>query len=97
MDEDLRANEVDLVGQWLDVGNRIVGDGVTTRIEWLVAERLERIGADSSGWETLYRDPRDGRLWEHTHPYGEMHGGGPPRLSCIAPADAARKYPASAV
>ena len=97
MDDDLRADEVDLVGQWLDVGNRIVGDGVAARIECLVAERLERVGADASGWDTLYRDPRDGRLWEHTYPHSAMHAGGPPRLRCIATADAARKYPAPAI
>lgn len=88
----LRPEETDLVGQWLDTGNRIEGDAVCGRIRRLTAEHLERIADSGDGWETLYRDPVDGRLWEHTYPHSELHGGGPPRLSVITPEHAAAKY-----
>ncbi len=91
MEDDLRPDEVDLVGQWLDVGSRLVSDGVTARIERLIRSRLERVAADETGWATLYRDPRDGRFWERTFPRSEMHGGGPPRLTVISRQAAAEK------
>lgn len=96
-------DESDLLGQWLDIGSRIEGDAVTARIGWLTitvspelgregtAERLERLGA-AGGWELLYRDPRDGRLWELIYPHSELHGGGPPRLYLLSPAEAQAKY-----
>jgi hypothetical protein len=93
--EELQPDETELVGQWLNTGGRIQGDSGCRRIEWLVSERLRRLGADASGWDVLYRDPRDGRLWELTFPMSEMHGGGPPRLSLISPDAAASKYPAA--
>lgn len=83
MPEDLLPTEVDLVGQWVSVGNRVEGDAACTRIDWLVSKRLERLGSDQTGWETLFRDPRDGRLWELTYPHSGWHGGGPPRLKVI--------------
>lgn len=92
MHEDLQPTDSDLMGQWLDTGSRMEGDAVWARIEWLTAERLERLAVDPTGGDTLFRDPRDGRLWELTHPFGEMHGGGPPRLAVLTPAEAARKY-----
>jgi hypothetical protein len=58
----------------------------------LVTNRLERLARDPSGWDTLYLDPRDGRLWEHTYPKSHMHGGGPARLTIIAAQDALAKY-----
>ncbi len=88
----LRPTETDLVGQWLDTGNRIDGDAVADRIEWLIAERLQRLAGANDGWDSLYRDPADGRLWELTYPHGELHAGGPPRLTVITPPDAVAKY-----
>jgi hypothetical protein len=90
--DELEPEETDLVGQWVASGNHIEADPVCARINRLVAESLERLGSDASGWNTLYRDPRDGRLWELTYPNSEMHGGGPPRLTVIAGPDAATKY-----
>ena len=89
---ELQPNETVLTGDWLTEGGRIVADDVCGRIEWLVESRLERLAADASGWDTLYRDPRDGRLWERTYPRSEMHGGGPPQLRVISPDAAAAKY-----
>ena len=51
----------------------------------------------SAGWETLYRDPRDGRLWELTYPQSEMHGGGPRRLHVLSRDEAAAKYEHAAI
>ena len=90
--DELQPTETDLVGQWLDTGSRIEADAVTARIQWLIAERLERVAEAEGGWAILYRDPGDGRLWELTYPQSEMHGGGPPRLTVISAREAAAKY-----
>ena len=51
------------------------------------------LGTAGDGWECVFRDPRDDRLWELTYPESSVHGSGPRRLSVIS-ADAARsKYP----
>jgi hypothetical protein len=70
----------------------MVGDEVTNRIDWLVEHHLVRIGSDQSGWDTLYKDPDDGRYWEHFYPHGEMQGGGPPALRLMSREDAEAKY-----
>jgi hypothetical protein len=59
-----------------------------------LVHRLENIAdsAISGAWETLYRDPSDGRYWERTYPSGELHGGGPPALRCMTADEARRKY-----
>lgn len=33
---------------------------------------MEKLGGTSGGWETLYRDRRDGRFWELFYPYSEV-------------------------
>jgi hypothetical protein len=67
-------------------------DVVEARIRWLVAHRLVALGSASDGWDWLFRDPADGRLWELTFPYGSLHGSGPRRLAVIDGAAATRKY-----
>ena len=62
--QDLDADETELVGTWAPSGSGVHADETTRRIEWLVATRLQKISG--GGWETLYRDPRDGRFWERT-------------------------------
>jgi len=89
---DLQPDEIDLIGQWVASAQQVIGDDTCQRIEWLASKRLMRLAHASGGWDTLFRDPRDGRLWEQTYPHGEWHGGGPPRLSVILPDDAAKKY-----
>lgn len=89
---DLQPNESVLSGNWVMEGTTVVADETCLRIEWLVKSRLEKLAKDPSGWETLYQDPRDGRLWEHTYPQGHMHGGGPPQLNLLSPDIAASKY-----
>ena len=92
MADDLRPEESDLVGRWLARGDRVEADAVAERIERLVAGHLQPLGAADGGWSRLYRDPRDGRLWEYTYPESHLHGGGPPRLRLLAPEDARAKY-----
>jgi hypothetical protein len=67
-------------------------DATCRRIEQLIAQHLIELGCDSSGWDVLYRDPQDARLWELTYPQGHLHGGGPPRLTWLAATQAREKY-----
>lgn len=93
----LTPQDTDLVGQWLMKKDAIVADPACARIEWLIANQLVLLGADASGWDELYRDPDDGRLWELTWPQSEMQGGGPPRLTCITIEAARSKYGETAI
>ena len=70
----------------------VVGDENTDRIKWLCKEVLQEVATDFSGWETLFRDPASGLLWERTFEQGAMHGGGPPSLRQTEPALAAERY-----
>ena len=81
-----------LVGRWLDVQGSTQSDAVAKRIDILVSEYLVRVAATPDGWDVLFRDPADSRLWELTYLSSESHAGGPPRLAVIAGADAAQKY-----
>ncbi|HEX2832216.1 MAG TPA: Imm27 family immunity protein [Thermoanaerobaculia bacterium] len=86
MNGDLQPQENELRGSFLREGCRTRGDTVCARIEWLRTERLERIAVSRTGWDTLYRDPRDGRYWE-------LHvDNGPPVLRVIDPAATNGKY-----
>jgi len=88
----LTPQETDLVGTWQMKHDTLVADPTCNRIEWLISEHLVRLASDFSGWVELYRDPDDGRLWELTWPQSELHGGGPPRLSCLTIEAARNKY-----
>jgi hypothetical protein len=76
----LKPTETILTGQWVLKGGRPVADDVCKRILALTRSQLVEIGRDASGWNTLYRDPTDGRYWELVYPQGEPQGGGPPEL-----------------
>jgi hypothetical protein len=71
-----------------------VADISSQRIEWLTTTVLEKIAIskDYGAWETLFRDPDDGRLWERTYPEGHLQGGGPPTLKIIDKEQAKKKY-----
>ena len=86
------ADEKELVGQWLMKGPKIVGDATCARIESLIAGYLVSLGADESGWDSLYRDPETGNLWELTWPQSNLHSGGPPRLALVRADDVRSKY-----
>lgn len=88
----LRPNEVNLVGQWEYINEEVTADSTSRRIAWLIEVQLVRLASDASGWDTLYRDPADGRLWELTYPDSGAHGGGSPRLTYIDSVTALRKY-----
>ena len=84
--------EPDLVGQWFIKDGHVVADEMCRRIESLIENYLDELGHDATGWDVLYRDPKDGRLWELTYPQSDMHGGGPPRLTLVSIDKANRKY-----
>ena len=89
---DLCKDETELRGTWLAKDGKVIADAACVRIEWLTRNRLEKVGSDPTGWELLYRDPRDGRFWELTYPRSGWHGGGPPMLAVISEATAQSKY-----
>lgn len=88
----IEPSETSLVGHWIATGSGVVRDETCRRIELLVETHLTRVARSSDGWSTLYRDPSDGRFWEHTYPQSAMHGGGPPALHCISQSQAKALY-----
>jgi hypothetical protein len=94
-----QPNEQILTGGWLVDDGCAFADASCERIAWLVAHHLQKIAEDPQrgAWETLYRDPDDGRYWERTYLQGEMHGGGPPQLKSVTSQEARKKYGASVV
>jgi len=89
----LGPDERAVIGRWIVVDGRVGGDLQCERIERLTDGILTFVAPSSDGWECLFRDPSDGRLWERTYPQSEMHGGGPPTLRLISPEEARRRYP----
>ena len=89
---DLGLDERELIGGWVKKGDQIVADPILERVEWLIKERLQKLGKDWSGWFTVYRDPSDGRYWEHFYPQGYMHGGGPAGLRNLTENEVRQKY-----
>jgi hypothetical protein len=90
-------SETVLTGQWIIQGGRPVADDVCKRIIALTKSHLQEIGRDASGWNTLYRDPTDGRYWELRYPQSELHGGGPPELRYLTAEQARQTYGAQLV
>ena len=89
----LSPDEFELVGEWLRQGDQVLEDSVAARIRWLTERHLEQVAMSAYGaWETLYRDPNDGRYWERTYPHSDWHGGGPPCLTNITFDAAKEKY-----
>lgn len=88
----LAADEIELVGAWIGTSTGMEKDAVCERIEALVATCLTELGTDPSGWDTLFVDPRDGRLWERVYTESTSEGGGPPRLIHISVVAASSKY-----
>jgi len=93
----IRPEEVEIIGDWVEVAGRVVGDNACERVHLLTQDYLEKIGfsQESGGWETLYRDPSDGRFWERTYLQSHMHGGGPPSLLNLTEGEARKKYSTS--
>lgn len=90
----IEPTEAEIVGRWIFDGRQNQADEACRRIEWLTNSVLHEVASskESGGWDTLFRDPSDGRLWERTYPQSEMHGGGPPRLAAVAEFEARQRY-----
>ena len=86
-------DETKIVGEWKLSNGKMVGNSNCIRIDFLTQEYFEKLGTDESGWNTLFRDPTDGRFWERTYEMSEMHGGGPPSLYNLSRESAENKYP----
>lgn len=89
---EIRSDETDILGSWIVRDGKVVGDEVTRRIEQLVSKYLQEVALSKNGWDTLYRDPTDGRFWELTYPESHMHGGGPPRLTYLSHEQVRERY-----
>jgi Immunity protein 27 len=85
-------DKTELVGSWIVTDGQIADDAISRIIEDLIKNQLQKLAVASDGWETLYIDPRDQRLWELTFPKSEMHGGGPKALRLLTPIAAKQKY-----
>lgn len=90
--KEILPEETIIEGQWQSNGKEIIVDDVCKRIEWLISEVLEEIGVDTSGWKTLYQDPKDNRKWVLYFPQSEMHGGGPPALMVVSDDEISGRY-----
>jgi len=88
----IRPEEAELAGSSQLVNGTVESDAVTKRIHDLTRGYLTKIAESESGWETLYRDPADLRLWELTYPQSRMHGGGPPTFRSVFLHEARSKY-----
>ena len=87
-----QPNETIIKGNWLTEDNVVRSDANCERISWLVAQHLIQMGKTNGGWDTLFKDPDDGRYWEHIYPQSELHGGGPPELRLLTKNEVIIKY-----
>lgn len=88
----LNADEQRVDGRWELRDGHVLADAACERIEELITKQLERIATDAAGWDTLYRDPHDGRYWELVYLRTEMDGGGPPSLIQVEKKAVVEKY-----
>lgn len=88
----LLPTETYLTGKWLSKDGRVVSDETCARIEELTRTHLRELGRDASGWDALFIDPADGRLWELVYPESGLHGGGAPELRYVSAEQAREKY-----
>ena len=89
----IRPEEIEIIGKWIERDGVVTGDEACERVKVLASSFLRKLGADSTGWDTLFIDPDDGRHWERTYLTSWMHGGGPPSLFVISEVEARKKYP----
>ena len=88
----IAPNETEIIGSWVEVNHQMTEDDASRRITSLIETELQHIATTKDGWEKLYRDTDDGRYWELTYPYSEMHGGGPRALLLATPKKVQDKY-----
>lgn len=89
------SDEIEVIGSWVIINGRMTEDETCHRISSLIKTELQYVTTTKDGWEKLYRDPRDNRLWELTYPQSETQGGGPQALRLISPEKAQEKYEVS--
>lgn len=92
MKNNLLPNETNLVGSSTFKNGKVEADENTKRIRYLIKNVLHKVASLDDGWEQLYLDLYDKRLWELSYPSGEMQGGGPPQLKCLSKEEAKQKY-----
>lgn len=85
-------SETRLLGHWDFSNGAARADDVCARIEVLTRTYLVKIAVSPDGWDVLFEDPVDRRLWELTYPNSELHGGGPPMLTHVSAEHAHEKY-----
>ena len=85
------SDEIAIEGRWIFAKGKMAADEAALRIDDLTLSYLEFVSAIDK-WSMLYRDPKDGRLWEQTYPQGEMHGGGQSKLAVISIEEARIRY-----
>jgi hypothetical protein len=88
----INREETVITGRWFFENGPMHADEACARIYDLIHNYLERLGTDSTGWDTLYLDPADGRHWELIYPQSEMQGGGPPELRFVDEEQVSQKY-----
>lgn len=88
----IEKGEILLKGAIINHLNSIEYDDVSNRIFSLVENYLVEVKVDSSGWNRLFKDPRDGRYWELSFPNSELQGGGGPTLQYLLKEEAIVKY-----
>ncbi len=81
--DSILPHEIEVLGQWLETEDGFVSSIECDRISCLTSDYLVKICTDESGWETLFKDPNDKRLWLHTYPQSSSHAAGPPKLHVI--------------
>lgn len=92
MKKEINSDENKISGSWIETEEGVSKDETCNRIEYLTKHYLEKLAIDETGWEILYRDPIDDRLWVKSFPQSEMHGGGPPELQVIEAEEAQKKF-----
>jgi hypothetical protein len=86
------AHETEIIGRWVWEKGAMVSDATCGRIDDLTRNYLVEVGRDKSGWDLLFRDPKDGRYWQLSYPNSDLHGGGPPQLTHLTKELALEKY-----
>jgi Immunity protein 27 len=89
----MEIDERILVGKWIREEGRLVADETSRQIEKLTTAVLRRVADRDDGWTVPYVDPGTGAYWELTYAESEMHGGGPPTLTRLAPPEAWARHP----
>lgn len=88
----IQSDEQKIIGSWTVVDTGIKADQNCERIEFLVSNFLNKITTDESGWDTLYQNPEDGKLWVLFYPDNHLHDGGPPSLKLISNSEAQSRF-----